>query len=94
MIGHYHSHPRGIATPSARDAAAAAFAEQLPDAIVCASDSLAVGAHLAAVAAGCPRLPIIGFDNTPAVEALGLASVEQLPEAVAAVGLGVDSWGA
>ena len=31
----------------ARDAAAAAFAEQLPDAIVCASDSLAVGAHLA-----------------------------------------------
>ena len=23
LIGHYHSHPRGIATPSARDAAAA-----------------------------------------------------------------------
>ena len=68
----------------ARDAAAAAFAEGVPDAIVCASDSLAVGAHLAAVAAGCPRLPIIGFDNTPAVEALGLPSVEQLPEEVAA----------
>ena len=54
------------------------------DAIVCASDSLAVGAHVAAVAAGRPRLPIIGFDNTPAAEALGLSSVEQLPERVAA----------
>lgn len=54
------------------------------DAIVCASDSLAIGAHLAAVGAERPGLPIIGFDNTPAVAALGLSSVEQLPEAVAA----------
>jgi len=54
------------------------------DAIVCASDSLAVGAHLAAVGAGRSGLPVIGFDNTPAVEALGLSSVEQLPEQVAA----------
>jgi DNA-binding LacI/PurR family transcriptional regulator len=54
------------------------------DAIVCASDSLAIGAHLAAVAAGRGGLPIIGFDNTPAAEALGLSSVEQLPERVAA----------
>lgn len=53
------------------------------DAIVCASDSLAIGAHLAAADAGVPRLPVIGFDNTPAVEALGLSSVEQLPEQVA-----------
>lgn len=54
------------------------------DAIVCASDTLAVGAHVAAVAAHRSDLVIIGFDNTPAVEALGLPSVEQLPELVAA----------
>lgn len=54
------------------------------DAVVCASDSLAVGAHVAAVAAGRAELPVIGFDNTPAAEALGLSSVEQLPERVAA----------
>ncbi|GAA3650457.1 LacI family DNA-binding transcriptional regulator [Microbacterium marinilacus] len=57
------------------------------DALVCASDSLAVGAHLAAVAAGRPGLPIIGFDNTPAAEAIGLSSVEQLPEKVASAAL-------
>lgn len=54
------------------------------DAIVCVSDSMAIGAHLAVTAAGMPDLPIYGFDNTPAVEALGLSSVEQLPERVAA----------
>lgn len=54
-----------------------------PDGIVCVSDSLAIGAHLAAAAAGMPELPVIGFDNTPAIEAMGLSSVEQLPERVA-----------
>ena len=54
------------------------------DGIVCVSDSLAIGAHLAAAAAGRADLPIVGFDNTPAVEAIGLSSVEQLPERVAA----------
>jgi len=54
------------------------------DGIVCVSDSLAIGAHLAAAEAGMPQLPVIGFDNTPAVEAIGLSSVEQLPERVAA----------
>lgn len=54
------------------------------DALVCASDSLAIGAHLAATAAGRGDLPVYGFDNTPAIEALGLPSVEQLPERVAA----------
>lgn len=68
----------------ARDLVADALASGEMDALVCVSDSLAVGAHLAAVAAGCPRLPIFGFDNTPAAEALGLSSVEQLPERVAA----------
>ena len=53
------------------------------DGFVCASDSLAIGAHLATVAAGVGSLPVIGFDNTPAVEAIGLSSVEQLPERVA-----------
>lgn len=53
------------------------------DAIVCVSDSLAVGAHLAASEAGRPQLPVIGFDNTPVAEALGLSSVEQSPELVA-----------
>lgn len=55
-----------------------------PDGIVCVSDSLAIGAHLAAAAAGVPDLPVIGFDNTPAAEAMGISSVEQLPEEVAA----------
>ncbi len=54
------------------------------DAIVCASDALAIGAHLAATALGRPELPVVGFDNTPAAEALGISSVEQLPEQVAA----------
>ncbi|WP_336632230.1 MULTISPECIES: LacI family DNA-binding transcriptional regulator [unclassified Microbacterium] len=68
----------------AREEVAAALAVHDIDAIVCASDSLAVGAHLAAVTGGRPDLTIIGFDNTPAAEALGLPSVEQLPEDVAA----------
>ncbi|KZE91516.1 LacI family DNA-binding transcriptional regulator [Microbacterium sp. TNHR37B] len=80
----------------ARDIVGDALARHDLDALVCASDSLAIGAHLAAVAAGCPRLPIIGFDNTPAAEALGLSSVEQLPERVATgvLDLLVDSAGA
>ncbi len=53
------------------------------DALVCASDSLAVGAHLAAGSYGRADLPIIGFDNTPVAEALGLSSIEQAPELVA-----------
>jgi DNA-binding LacI/PurR family transcriptional regulator len=54
------------------------------DGLVCASDALAIGAHLAAVQAGRPGLPVVGFDNTAAAEALGISSVEQLPERVAA----------
>ncbi|MFG6443872.1 LacI family DNA-binding transcriptional regulator [Microbacterium sp. P07] len=69
---------------AARSVVAAALADDAVDAIVCASDSLAIGAHLAAADAGRPGLLVVGFDNTPAVEALGLSSVEQLPEKVAA----------
>ena len=50
---------------------------------MCASDSLAIGAHLATTLAGRDDIAIVGFDNTPAAEALGLSSVEQLPERVA-----------
>ncbi len=53
------------------------------DAVICASDSLAIGAHMAAASAGRPELLIIGFDNTPTAEALGLSSIEQHPERVA-----------
>jgi len=53
------------------------------DAVVCASDSLAIGALLAQTG-GSPRVPVIGFDNTPTAEALGFSSVEQRPEDVAA----------
>ncbi len=61
---------------------AALAAGPVPDALVCASDSLAVGALLAVAAAGL-SLPVIGFDNTPTAEALGFSSVEQRPEDVA-----------
>jgi len=54
------------------------------DALVCVTDTLAVGAHLAATDAGRRELLVIGFDNTPVAEALGISSVEQSPELVAA----------
>lgn len=67
-----------------RDAVADALAAAVPiGAIVCASDTLAIGARLAVAAAGRDDILVIGFDNTPAAEALGLSSVEQLPEQVA-----------
>jgi DNA-binding LacI/PurR family transcriptional regulator len=68
---------------AARGVVARALIADHVDAIVCASDSLAIGAHLAATALGRPEMLVVGFDNTPAAEALGLSSVEQLPESVA-----------
>jgi len=50
------------------------------DGVVCASDSLALGALLAAPAG----LPVIGYDNTPVAQAIGLSSVEQPLDDVAA----------
>ncbi|BDI24025.1 LacI family DNA-binding transcriptional regulator [Herbiconiux sp. L3-i23] len=47
------------------------------DGIVCASDSLALGAIMAASAAGRDEIPVTGFDNTPVARAVGLTSVEQ-----------------
>ncbi|MEO5921196.1 MAG: LacI family DNA-binding transcriptional regulator [Pseudolysinimonas sp.] len=54
------------------------------EALVCASDSLALGAMMAVREAGFPHFPIIGFDNTPVAKAVGLSSVDQQLEEVAA----------
>lgn len=48
-----------------------------PDAIVCASDSLALGAMMAAADLGRSALPVIGYDNTPVAAAVGLSSIDQ-----------------
>ena len=53
------------------------------EALVCASDSLALGAMMAVNEAGRKSFPIIGFDNTPVAQAVGLSSVEQRLELVA-----------
>ncbi|WP_395638174.1 LacI family DNA-binding transcriptional regulator [Pseudolysinimonas sp.] len=45
--------------------------------LVCASDSLALGAMMAVREAGFPHFPVIGFDNTPVASAVGLSSVDQ-----------------
>ena len=57
-------------------AAAMVARDDAPDALVCASDSLALGAHRAVLAAGADVL-VVGFDATPVASALGLASVAQ-----------------
>ncbi|KNY05705.1 LacI family DNA-binding transcriptional regulator [Microbacterium sp. GCS4] len=67
----------------AREAVARVLADGTRlDALVCASDSLAVGALLALADARL-SVPVVGFDNTPTAEALGFSSVEQRPEDVA-----------
>lgn len=53
------------------------------DGLVCVSDSLALGAIIAAASVGRADLPIIGFDNTPIAQAVGFSSVEQSLELVA-----------
>lgn len=53
------------------------------EALVCASDSLALGAMMAVNEAGMRSFPIIGFDNTPVASAVGLSSVEQRLDLVA-----------
>jgi DNA-binding LacI/PurR family transcriptional regulator len=50
------------------------------DSVVCVSDSLALGAVLAAGS----EIPVIGYDNTAVAEAIGLSSVEQPLAEVAA----------
>ncbi|WP_066522707.1 LacI family DNA-binding transcriptional regulator [Curtobacterium ammoniigenes] len=43
------------------------------DAVVCASDTLAIGARIATGGS----VPVVGYDNTPVAAALGLSSIEQ-----------------
>lgn len=74
--------PEGVQPARAVVAEALAAGARI-DAVVCASDTLAIGARLAVTTAGRDDVLVIGFDNTPAAEALGLSSVEQLPEEVA-----------
>lgn len=54
------------------------------EALVCSSDSLALGALMAVNEAGRRSFPVIGFDNTPVAQAVGLSSVEQRLDQVAA----------
>jgi DNA-binding LacI/PurR family transcriptional regulator len=61
-------------------AAGAAGSAEGVDAVVCASDSLALGALT--VVGG--RIPVIGYDNTPVAASLGYSSVEQPLDEVAA----------
>jgi len=64
--------------PAARIAAEELLA-RAATAIVCASDTLALGARAAVDARGVamPHVPIVGFDDTPVARALGLSSVAQ-----------------
>ncbi len=64
--------------PDARSAAQELIARGAT-AIVCASDTLALGAHAAVDARGpaAPHVPVVGFDDTPVARALGLSSVAQ-----------------
>lgn len=56
----------------------------IADAYVCATDTLALGALMALTATGHHDVPIVGFDNTPVAAAVGLSSVEQRLDDVAA----------
>lgn len=67
------------------EAALSLLTAELPaDALVCAGDSLALGAMMAANSLGHRDFPIIGYDNTPVAAAVGLSSVEQPLDAAAA----------
>ena len=74
--------------PSARIAIERLFREGTElEGLVCASDSLALGAMMAVREAGYPHFPVIGFDNTPVASAVGLSSVDQRLGDVAAATL-------
>lgn len=66
------------------DAVRGLLARGVPfDGLVCASDSLALGALMVLGAS----VPIVGYDNTPVASAVGLPSVEQPLEQVAVAAL-------
>lgn len=62
--------------------AAALLRDRGATAVVCASDSLALGAITVFRGAGS-ELPVIGFDDTPVAAAVGISSVAQPVEAAA-----------
>jgi DNA-binding LacI/PurR family transcriptional regulator len=64
---------------------AALLASRGATAIVCSSDSLALGAaeKLRELLPGTARPAVVGFDNTPVAAALGLSSVAQPVEEAA-----------
>lgn len=62
--------------------AAAVLRDRGATAVVCASDSLALGAVSVFRGAGA-ELPVIGFDDTPVASAVGISSVAQPVEAAA-----------
>jgi DNA-binding LacI/PurR family transcriptional regulator len=73
--------------PSAGADGAAELISRGATAIVCASDSLALGAvgrlRTAGLLGDDPIAPLVGFDDTPVARALGLSSVHQPVEAAA-----------
>jgi len=80
---HRAGSPDGPHATVADDVASAARAtehlldrDDPPTAVVCASDSLALGALGVARARGLP-IAVVGFDDTPVAAALGLSSVAQ-----------------
>jgi DNA-binding LacI/PurR family transcriptional regulator len=66
-------------------AGAAVLVSRGATAVVCSSDSLALGAmeKLRKVHSGAARPAVVGFDNTPVAAALGLSSVAQPAEEAA-----------
>jgi len=63
-------------------AAAPRLLDQGVDAVVCASDSLAVGMITAIDRSGA-SIPVVGFDNTALAASFGFSSVDQQPGSVA-----------
>lgn len=70
-----HQTPDGVAE-GARVVEQLLRLEDPPTALVCASDSLALGALEASRAHGVP-LAVVGFDDTPVAAAVGLSSIAQ-----------------
>lgn len=70
--------------PEARRAMEHLITTDTIDALVCVSDSLGLGAMMAVGEAGRKSFPVMGFDNTPVAQAVGLSSVEQQLDQVAA----------
>lgn len=69
--------------------AAGRLLEQGATAIVCTSDSLALGALARLRSEGRGAMPVIGFDDTPVAAAIGLSSIAQPVEEAAEILIGM-----